>query len=290
MKNEEGLCNPDFVGILSKRKVVVIQITHPDRPRLQATLLLFLSSPIKVLSRLCFSFFILQSSACFGQNQAALVDEGLGTWNIVNVRMDLNRRWSLSTEAQIRSLRFYDNFHYYEVKGGAGYRISDQASVFLGVGTYQTYGEGGTFVRPKVNDELRIWPQLALSNRIGRLRIEHRYRFENRFTSQGFLLRFRQRIQAQLPLNNPDIRPGTLAAVVWNELFLTDREPFFQRNRFFVGAYYEFTPRYAMQLGWVNQYDYSVEDETGKNFMQISALFSLRRRKTDQAPMPTSDE
>ncbi len=258
MNNEKGLI--DSIGV-AHFKNALCQYVSPQ-----------ISFPFFILH---FSFFILQSSACFGQNQAALVDEGLGTWNIVNVR---------------RSLRFYDNFHYYEVKGGAGYRISDQASVFLGVGTYQTYGEGGTFVRPKVNDELRIWPQLALSNRIGRLRIEHRYRFENRFTSQGFLLRFRQRIQAQLPLNNPDIRPGTLAAVVWNELFLTDREPFFQRNRFFVGAYYEFTPRYAMQLGWVNQYDYSVEDETGKNFMQISALFSLRRRKTDQAPMPTSDE
>lgn len=221
---------------------------------------------------------------------AAQINEGLGTWNSVNARLDWNKRWNVSAEAQLRSLLFYQNFHYYELKGGVGYRFSGQASAFLGAGTYQTYGEGGDFATPKINSEFRIWPQFSLGNALGRAKLEHRYRLENRFALQGFLLRFRYRFQVTLPLNRREIRPGTLCLVAWNEIFLGSRAPHFQRNRFFAGLFYEFTPRYAMQCGWINQFDYSVEDEIGRNFLQVSLLFSFKRKQTSFRSVPTSEE
>lgn len=220
----------------------------------------------------------------------AQINEGLGSWNVVNLRLDWNERWNALAEAQLRSLLLYRNFHYYEWKGGIGYKINSQASAFLGAGSYQTYDEGGDFVTPKINNELRIWGQFSLKNTLGRAKLEHRYRWENRFALQGFLLRFRYRFQVLMPLNRREIRPGTLCLLTWNELFLSNHVPYFQRNRFFAGAFYEFTPRYAMQLGWVNQFDFSVEDEIGRNFLQISLLFSLKRKQTDTRSLPSSEE
>lgn len=48
----------------------------------------------------------------------------LGSWNILNAKLELNSKWNVFTEAQIRSLKFYDDFHYYELKAGATYQFS----------------------------------------------------------------------------------------------------------------------------------------------------------------------
>ncbi len=36
----------------------------------------------------------------------------LGNWNIVNIRYHSSEKLSYFGEAQLRSLKFYDNFHY----------------------------------------------------------------------------------------------------------------------------------------------------------------------------------
>ena len=90
----------------------------------------------------------------------------LGSWNILNIKYSLSKKLSFFGEAQIRSLKFYNHFHYYELKGGANYELNPQIRLTLGAGTYQTYREGGNFVLPKNNDEIRIWPQVLLLQKI----------------------------------------------------------------------------------------------------------------------------
>jgi len=49
---------------------------------------------------------------------------GLGSWNILNVKYNIDARWSVFGEAQLRSLKFYNDFHYHEYKGGVNYKIN----------------------------------------------------------------------------------------------------------------------------------------------------------------------
>lgn len=207
----------------------------------------------------------------------------LGTWNILNGRYVINERWSLSGEAQLRSLGFYGRYHYYELKGGAIYRVSSQLTLAAFGGTYQTYADkGGNFDTPKVNDEERLWFQATLHNDWKRLQIEHRYRWENRWTLHGFRLRYRYRLQLLLPFNKPKLEPNTFYAVLSDELFLTNRATYFERNRFFLGVGYQWNANLGTQIGWLNQFDYFVNDEIGKNFLQISLNFAWKRKsKTD---------
>ena len=123
----------------------------------------------------------------------------LGSWNILNVKYNLDEKLSFFGEAQLRSLKFYSNFHYYEYKGGINYKVHKNVKLTLGAGSYQTYKEGGNFVLPKNNDEFRIWPQVILLQSIGKLKIEQRYRSEFRFTSNGYLTRFRYRLGISYP-------------------------------------------------------------------------------------------
>jgi hypothetical protein len=120
--------------------------------------------------------------------------DDLGSWNIVNVKYNFDEKWSVFTEAQVRSLSFYNNFHYHEFKGGINYRPYKNFQITLAAGDYDTYQEGGNFVTPKNNDEFRIWPQVLFAETVGRFKVEHRYRTELRFTSRGYRNRFRYRI------------------------------------------------------------------------------------------------
>ena len=95
----------------------------------------------------------------------------LGTWNIVNLKYTINEKWSVFGEAQIRSLNFYNQFHYHEYKAGVNYKAHPNVLLTLAAGDYDTYKEGGNFKLPKNNDEFRIWPQITLTQSIKRFKI-----------------------------------------------------------------------------------------------------------------------
>ena len=75
----------------------------------------------------------------------------LGSWTIINLKYTVNQKISFFTEAQLRSLKFYNDFHYYEYKGGINYKFYNNAMISLGAGSYQTYNDEGDFVLPKNN-------------------------------------------------------------------------------------------------------------------------------------------
>ncbi len=203
--------------------------------------------------------------------------EQLGSWNLLNLKYTLNSRWSLFGETQLRSLKWYDHFHYYEFKGGFNYRVHPQVALSLGAGSYQTYKEGGDFVLPKNNDEFRIWPQVVLHQRIGLLKVEQRYRSELRFTSFGYRNRFRYRLGAAVPLGGRKASGSPWQLSFSNELFFTNREPYFERNRLLLALQYKWTKQVGLQTGYLYQFDYRINDETGKNFFLIGMYWEFDR-------------
>jgi len=84
------------------------------------------------LLNLLISFIILTSIA-FSQSS------DLGSWNILNLKYSPTEKLSFFGEAQLRSLRFYNHFHYYEFKGGINYSLHKSVTLSLGAGSYQTY-------------------------------------------------------------------------------------------------------------------------------------------------------
>lgn len=196
---------------------------------------------------------------------------GLGSWNILQLRYKLSERWAVFTEGQLRSLGFYYDYHYHEWVGGVIFRPHRQIAVTLAVGDYDTYGEGGNFVRPKNNAEVRIWPQVAFTQEVGRFRIEHRYRSEQRFTSGGFRLRFRSRVGFTVPLNQRELKRGAIFLNLSNELFFTTRAAYFERNRFLIAVGKRFSDQLTAHVGYLHQFDYRLNDETGRDFFQLAA-------------------
>ncbi|TAE13469.1 MAG: DUF2490 domain-containing protein [Bacteroidetes bacterium] len=204
----------------------------------------------------------------------------LGTWQTINVRSDISNKWSFFVEAQLRSLSFYNNFHYYEYKGGINYQLHKNLGIMVGLGDYNTYSPGGNFKTPKQNAELRSWFQVTVKQPLNAVTLEHRYRAEQRFTSAGYRNRFRYRVQLTAPLaRHNKYKPFWY---VGNEIFVTDREPMFERNRLAAGIGAKLTGNHTVQVGFLNQIDYRVNDEIGRNFLQISWLINVDFRQLKQ--------
>jgi Protein of unknown function (DUF2490) len=202
-------------------------------------------------------------------------DKSLGSWNIMNIKGLLSNKWSYFAEAQIRSLKYYNDFHYHEFKGGVTYEINGQFRVSMATGKYDTYREGGDFVLPKNNDEFRLWPQLLLTQELGKFIVEQRGRVEMRFSKNGYRNRFRYRLGLNYPFgkNEKGFTPFQFSAS--NEIFFTDNEPYFERNRFFLSASYRLSELFSTQMGYLRQFDYKINDETGRTFFLIGLYFDV---------------
>ena len=219
---------------------------------------------------------------CISINSLSAQSFDLGSWNILNLKYNINEKWSLFGETQLRSLKFYSNFHYYEYKGGFNYKIHKNVLISLGAGSYQTYKEGGDFVLPKNNDEFRIWPQINLFQSIGQLKIEQRYRAEFRFTSSGYRNRFRYRIGTSYPFGKEVNKYKPYQISISDEIFFTDNEPYFERNRLLLA--FNFKPSIAstLQIGYLHQFDYKINDETGRDFLVLGCYFELFRKSSSK--------
>lgn len=203
----------------------------------------------------------------------------LGSWNIVNIKYIHSSKTSFFTEGQIRSLGFYDQFHYYEYKGGATFKPNKQISFTLAAGNYQTYKEGGNFKVPKNNNEFRLWPQICLFQQINQIHIEQRYRAELRWTSNGYRNRFRYRVGLSYPIGKKQQGVSPFLFQLSNELFFTNRATYFERNRLQSTLSYKMTPKSSLQMGYIHQFDYKINDETGRDFLVMGFYYELKRKK-----------
>lgn len=228
--------------------------------------------------------------ALFISLQAASQTPGIGTWNVLSGKYTFNKQWNIMAEGQLRSQQFVHDFNYYEFKAGIGYNFPKTAAVLLAMGHYETYQPDGDFKDPLISKEFRIWEQLVLNNNIGRIKLEHRYRIEQRFTSNlGYRNRFRYRLNAVVPINHKEIKSRTWYTSVYNEVFLANENPYFEQNRIFLGLGYQCNERVTLLAGFVNRFDFSIaHTTTWKNFFQANLIFSIDEFKSGRERHPSA--
>jgi|SRR5688572_21151630 hypothetical protein len=225
---------------------------------------------------------VLLLSSCVGFSQK----KDFGSWNVITTKLLLTDKWGVYNELQLRSQSFYDNHFYYEVKGGVSYSLNKSFSFLLGVGKYITYTDGGSFKKPVSANETRFWQQLTMNHYLERIKFEHRYRVEQRWFKTGFRNRFRYRLNAAVPINNKKIGPKTFYIASFNEIFLTNKEPYFERNRFFLGTGYQINKMFTIQPGYVYQFDYRNNDGAGKHFFQLTLGIEIDGHKNKDEKIP----
>ncbi len=212
----------------------------------------------------------------------------LGSWTALNLKYSFNEKWSAFGEIQLRSLKFYNHFHYHEFKGGLNYRMHPNVKLTVGAGHYDTYKEGGNFVLPKNNNEFRMWPQVVLLQNVGSLKFEQRYRTEMRFSDNGYRNRFRYRLGLTLPFGTAQNGYKPFLVSVSEEIFFTDKEPYFERNRVILTVGYKIHKSTSIQVGYLHQFDYKINDESGRDFLQLGIFIDIFKSRIAE-PSPDLD-
>jgi hypothetical protein len=225
---------------------------------------------LKILRGTFLYFLLISPLTIFSQS--------LGCWNTLNLNYDNGKKWSFSTEFQLRSLQFYKNYNYNEYKAFVSYKVIPNLQTSVVLGRYTTYGNGKTFQNPKLAEEFRAALQVGLRNTLGKVQVDHRYRFEKRFyTSGNRASRIRYRVGLSMPLDKA--KKTTLG--VSNEFLIAITQGSkvirYDKNRVSIGVTRKLNDVVSMQVGYLNQYDSKSLDEPGNKFFVYSLFLNLSK-------------
>lgn len=225
-----------------------------------------------------------------------------GTWHIATVVLPGGpKHWGGYVELQARANSLFREYFYTELKGGVSYDVAKNFTLMLAGGRYSTADYRDLSAGP-LNVERRLWQQLTLTQFAARLKLEHRYRMEERWYRfrddvvpaglSRYRTRMRYRFNAFLPLNKPTFTDNTVFLSAYDEVFFNPRGPFFERNRVYAGAGYQFDAHWTAQVGWLNQANYTPasyrqnvftpQTTVAKNNVVLSVIYRIGRKATTE--------
>jgi hypothetical protein len=214
-----------------------------------------------------------------------IVDQPI-EWFGTTANVKFQKRLTLVLDGQYRFVQAFEPMQF-QARIGVDVKITDHLSIIplAYVFTYNPiYGKQPAKF---VNNEHRIWQQAFYKHTLGKFKIDHRVRVEERYIQKhdndgadlGFIvkrMRYRYRFMARAPLNKPTIEPKAYFASVYDEVFvsrakdLTFKQP--DQNRIFVGLGYQFTKDLNVQGGILYQLNIKTngtlqENNVGLQFM-----------------------
>ncbi len=185
--------------------------------------------------------------------------------------------WSIHSEIQYRNHTLAPvNIEQLLLRTGVNYHLSKSAILTLGYGYIASHDFDSAPKEPE-SVESRIFQQLILTNKVGRIKFEHRYRIEQRWVNSDYKNRVRYRLMAFIPINKPTITTGTVFLGIYDEIFMNTKQTFFDRNRLYFALGYQFSKTTQVQVGYLRQ---RVND-FGKDYLQVGVVFNPDFRKKD---------
>ncbi|MFK5878398.1 MAG: DUF2490 domain-containing protein [Flavobacteriaceae bacterium] len=202
-------------------------------------------------------------------------EDKVGNWLMYFGMNRISDHLSIHTEIQYRNHAITpNNIEQLLLRTGLNYHFSEKATVTAGYAYIPSYVYDSKQNSPEV-EEHRIWQQFILTNKIGRVKFEHRYRIEQRWINQNYKNRLRYRLMLFVPLNKPVIEKGTLFLGVYDEIFMNTKESFFDRNRLYGALGYQINKDINIQIGMLHQQ----LSNSGKWYLQFALFFNTDFRK-----------
>ncbi|HMC00115.1 MAG TPA: DUF2490 domain-containing protein [Flavobacteriaceae bacterium] len=180
-------------------------------------------------------------------------DSNFGNWLIYLGNKQINTKWNIHNEIQYRNYNIIGDIEQLLLRTGLGYSFNENKNnILLGYGyilseNYITNSEEKISV-----NEHRIFQQFMSKQNIGIVKLNHRYRFEQRFVETDFKLRFRYFIGLNIPFSKKESNKYYFSA--YNEIFLNTKSAIFDRNRLYAGIGYNLNTNIKIEAGYMNQF------------------------------------
>ncbi|UKM65717.2 DUF2490 domain-containing protein [Flavobacteriaceae bacterium GSB9] len=182
-------------------------------------------------------------------------DSTLGNWMIYFGNKKLNQKWNIHHEVQYRNYNAVGDLEQLLLRTGLGYTFNEgKSNVLLGYGYILSENYlGNTNDKVSVNEH-RIFQQFISKQSIGSVKLNHRYRFEQRFVEEDFKLRFRYFLGVNIPFCKQIEEPRKFYFSAYNEIFLNTETSIFDRNRVYGGIGFRVNSNLRLEAGYMNQF------------------------------------
>lgn len=176
----------------------------------------------------------------------------LGNWLIYFGNKKINEKFNWHHEVQYRNYNAVGDLEQLLLRTGLGFNLTENNNnLLLGYGYIlsQNYFPNSD---EKIDvNEHRIYQQFITKQNITEwVKVQHRYRFEQRFVEDVFKMRFRYFLGINVFLN----KEKTMYTSIYNEIFLNTKEVVFDRNRLYGGMGYRLNETFRLELGYMNQF------------------------------------
>jgi len=182
-------------------------------------------------------------------------DSNLGNWLIYIGNKKLNSKWNIHNEVQYRNYNAVGDLEQLLLRTGVGYNLTENNNnILLGYGYILSENYIGDSDDKISVNEHRIFQQFTTKQALWKVKLSHRYRFEQRFVENDFRMRFRYFLGINIPLQYKEDGKNPLYVSAYNEIFLNTKSSIFDRNRVYGGLGYKFSDQLKFELGYMNQF------------------------------------
>lgn len=182
-------------------------------------------------------------------------ESNFGNWFIYSGNKKIDNNWNWHHEVQYRNYNYIGDLEQLLLRTGLGYNLTENNNnLLVGYGYILSENYIGNSDNKTSVNEHRIYQQFITKQKLNRVNLQHRYRFEQRFLQNDFKLRFRYLLGINVPLNNAEIIDKTLYFSAYNEIFINTRNSIFDRNRLYFGMGFNLNKSLKFEIGYLNQF------------------------------------
>ncbi len=217
--------------------------------------------------------------------------EHISSFNSVTVTYKFHPKFYLYAEGQLRGIEDFSYPDYYEIKGGIGYNLTKNHKPFIGIGRYGNYKN---HIMDK--EEFRVWLQDVIDVKYGKFKFENRFRAEKSWFYEPVKdvhsdrIRLRYRLNISVPLNAESVKPGTIFANAYDEVFfVTTEKPLFARNRVFGGFGYQIDENFGIATGYLWQREFAKSGNKNIHFLYLALNITIDGSDDKDYQFPGAD-
>lgn len=218
---------------------------------------------MKIKNKSAFLIFCLltASTISFAQD-TRLHSRNDNAWLMYFGNHKFSNRFGLHAEVQWRRTNFFSDNQQLLLRTGLDYYLKDNSRITVGYAFVESYPYG-EFPVAKAYPEHRIWEQYTTSQTLGKVKLAHRYRLEQRlignsttgeFENGRYENRFRYQVRATMNITKGE-RP--VYGTIYDEIFLNFGKEvaynLFDQNRAYAAVGFTLSPTVKLETGYLLQ-------------------------------------
>lgn len=198
-----------------------------------------------IKERIVILVFLLGLTPLFAQNNA---EDELGAWYILSSNSKISEKFSVQAQTQFRFYEIASEIQQFKIRTGVKYRVMEGLSVGVG---YAYFRNDFSYLEatPPAFDEHRIVEDVYLDHNVGRVKVDHRARLENRFIVRDQETDTRHWFRYMFKITYPFL--NNWSADVYNEIWLNvGDEPTFAQNWLGFGVSHKINDLLKSRVGY----------------------------------------